>query len=96
MGESEAKRLGLEMQSEGFDLIGIHLRIGIAHELRAGKSRVRNPTFVFFSRRFRSEQRGVNLVGDAGGVTIDFRAMRETPAWVNTAVRSRSTHPSSD
>jgi hypothetical protein len=48
MGESEARRIGLEMQGEGFDLNGIHVRIGVAHELKAGKFRIRNPAFVVF------------------------------------------------
>jgi hypothetical protein len=48
VGESEARRIGLEMQGEGFDLNGIHVRIGVAHELKAGKFRIRNPAFVVF------------------------------------------------
>ena len=48
MGESEARRIGLEMQDGGFDLDGIPVRIGVAHELKAGKFRIRNAAFVVF------------------------------------------------
>lgn len=48
MGEAEAKRVGLEMQGAGFDLEGVHVRIGVAHELKAGKFRIHNAAFVVF------------------------------------------------
>jgi hypothetical protein len=48
IGESEARRIGLEMQAEGFDLNGVHVRVGLAHELKAGQFRIRNAAFVVF------------------------------------------------
>jgi hypothetical protein len=48
VGEAEAARIGLEMQEGSLDLNGVPVRIGVAHELRAGKFSIRNVAFVVF------------------------------------------------
>jgi hypothetical protein len=48
MSESEARRIGLAMQKDDLDLNGTRVRIGVAHELRAGKFAIRNAAFVVF------------------------------------------------